>query len=74
MGSMKYIILFVGIFLVTACNTEPWVRSYETEAFSDPVMNLYCDPLANKYRQHVYSTRERVRGAGIGRGGGCGCN
>jgi hypothetical protein len=60
--------------LLTACVTEPWVKPYERGWLADPLMSFSRDPLSDKYLQHVYDVRESARGAGIGRGGGCGCN
>jgi hypothetical protein len=56
------------------CATEPWVKPYEREALADPLMSFSRDPLSDKYLQHVFDVREAARGAGIGQGGGCGCN
>jgi hypothetical protein len=55
-------------------NIEPWVAPYEREHLADPIMSFNKDPLSNKYRQHVFNTREGSRGAGYAHGGGCGCN
>ncbi|MBT8123681.1 MAG: DUF4266 domain-containing protein [Gammaproteobacteria bacterium] len=55
-------------------NIEPWVAPYEREYLADPIMSFNKDPLSNKYRQHVFNTREGARGAGYAHGGGCGCN
>ena len=53
---------------------EPWVAPYEREYLADPIMSFNKDPLSNKYRQHVFNTREGAKGAGYAHGGGCGCN
>lgn len=53
---------------------KPWVAPYEREHLADPIMSFNKDPLSNKYRQHVFNTREGARGAGYSHGGGCGCN
>ena len=71
---MRYFIASFCIFLLAACNTTPWVKPYDRENLADPIMSLSREPLADKYRQHVYDTREGARGAGIAQGGGCGCN
>lgn len=55
-------------------DVEPWVAPYEREYLADPIMSFNKDPLSNKYRQHVFNTREGARGAGYAHGGGCGCN
>lgn len=75
-------VIFV-VFLISmlgACSSfsiseiEPWVAPYEREYLADPIMSFNKDPLSNKYRQHVFNTREGARGAGYAHGGGCGCN
>ena len=79
------LILFVISFasVQSACSSfrlpkipkiEPWVAPYERENLADPIMSFNKDPLSNKYRQHVFNTREGARGAGYAHGGGCGCN
>ncbi len=77
------LIVFGLIISIGACssfslpnisNIEPWVPPYEREYLADPIMSFNKDPLSNKYRQHVFNTREGARGAGYAHGGGCGCN
>jgi hypothetical protein len=63
-----------GAIMLSGCATEPWVKPYERERLADPIMSPARDPLAARYRQHVYDTREGARGAGAAQGGGCGCN
>jgi hypothetical protein len=65
-----------GVFglILGGCAIKPWVKPYEREHLADPIMSLGADPLMNKYRQHVFDTREGARGAGSAQGGGCGCN
>jgi len=53
---------------------EPWVKPYERERLSDPVMQLQRDALAAKHFEHVREVREGARGATGTQGGGCGCN
>jgi hypothetical protein len=59
---------------LAGCATEPWVKPYEREFLADPIMSFSRDPLSDMYLQHVFDVREAARGAGIGQGGGCGCN
>ena len=75
--------LLAMIFMLSACSSikfpsipeiKPWVAPYEREYLADPIMSFNKDPLSNKYRQHVFNTREGARGAGYAHGGGCGCN
>ena len=53
---------------------EPWVKPYERERLSDPLMQLQRDALAAKHFEHVREVREGARGATGTQGGGCGCN
>lgn len=72
---MKKLLILAPLLAVTAgCSIKPWVKPYDREHLADPIMSLSREPLADKYRQHVYDTREGARGAGISQGGGCGCN
>lgn len=72
--SMVRVIALVVVGLTLSGCVEPWVKPYEREILADPLMNLSRDPVSDKYRQHVYDTREGARGAGVSQGGGCGCN
>ena len=77
---LKVLLSLFMLILVSACSSfsipkiEPWVAPYEREYLADPIMSFNKDPLSNKYRQHVFNTREGARGAGYAHGGGCGCN
>ncbi|MBI1422640.1 MAG: DUF4266 domain-containing protein [Gammaproteobacteria bacterium] len=70
------------LFLVMAClgslqacsSWEPWVKPYERANLADPIMDPDRDPVSVEYIAHVYQTREAMRGASGGSGGGCGCN
>ena len=78
--SMQFLCVVMMAALISACSSfklpeiKPWVAPYEREYLADPIMSFNKDPLTNKYRQHVYSTREAARGATNTQGGGCGCN
>ena len=74
MAYVRHTVIVLLVVFLIACSITPWVKPYEREALADPIMSLSRDPLADKYRQHVYDTREGARGAGISQGGGCGCN
>ncbi|HYA37817.1 MAG TPA: DUF4266 domain-containing protein [Candidatus Methylomirabilis sp.] len=60
--------------ILGGCAMESWVKPYEREHLSDPIMNPPRDPISDKHRQHVFDTREAARGATTSEGGGCGCN
>jgi hypothetical protein len=53
---------------------EPWVKPYERERLSDPIMLVSRHALIDKHREHIHSVREGARGATGIQGGGCGCN
>ena len=53
---------------------EPWVKPYERERLSDPILQLQRDALSAKHFEHVREVREGARGATGTQGGGCGCN
>ena len=52
---------------------QPWVKPYEREGLSDPIMRFNRDSLAAKHSEHVRDIREAARGATGVQGGGCGC-
>ncbi len=56
------------------CALQPWVKPYEREKLSDPIMQFSRAPLADKHRAHIHAVREGARGATGVQGGGCGCN
>lgn len=53
---------------------EPWVKPYERERLSGPLMQVQRDALSAKHFEHVREVREGARGATGTQGGGCGCN
>jgi len=53
---------------------EPWVKPYERERLSDPLMKVQRDALSAKHLEHVHEVREGARGGTGVQGGGCGCN
>ena len=61
--------------LLSACGSiEPWVKPFERENLSDPIMAFDRNPVSTSYLDHVYESREGARGAVGSAGGGCGCN
>jgi|GEM_PF-121866 len=56
------------------CAIQPWVKPYEREKLSDPIMQFSRAALADKHREHIHNVREGARGATGVQGGGCGCN
>ncbi len=80
---LSIVIIMLMFLAISACSSlrlpslpeiEPWVAPYEREYLADPIMSFNKDPLSNKFRQHVFNTREGAKGAGYAHGGGCGCN
>jgi len=69
------LLTLVAAFVFSGCSSwEPWVKPYERENLSDPIMSVGRDPVVSAYHHHVFETRESARGAGSVSGGGCGCN
>jgi hypothetical protein len=67
--------LAAALSLLQACSPlQPWVKPYEREKLSDPIMQFARAPLAEKHREHIHNVREGARGATGVQGGGCGCN
>ena len=60
--------------LILASGCTPWVKPYERDKLSDPIMSFESHPASTRYINHVYEAREAARGAEGGAGGGCGCN
>jgi hypothetical protein len=71
---MAWLPLLLLSGVLGGCAIEPWVKPYEREHLADPIMNPPRDPISDRYRQHVFDTREAARGATTSEGGGCGCN
>jgi hypothetical protein len=66
--------LLAGAALAGGCAApQPWVKPYERERLSDPILQWQGDLLASKHSQHVRDIREGARGANGVQGGGCGC-
>jgi hypothetical protein len=70
-------LLIVAVLQLSGCaqmGIKPWVKPYERQNLSDPIMNKNLHVIANKHAAHVFEARESARGSeGVG-GGGCGCN
>lgn len=69
------LVLLAGASLLGGCSSiEPWVKPYERERLSAPILQFSRDGLADKHQEHVRDVREAGRGATGVQGGGCGCN
>jgi hypothetical protein len=70
-------LLIIAVLQLSSCaqmRVKPWVKPYERQKLSDPIMNKNRHVIANKHAAHVFEARESARGVeGVG-GGGCGCN
>lgn len=78
---MKKMPIVFLVLLISGCSSlekvldpEPWVLPYERGELAQPIMQFSRNPLSDKFRQHVFDTREGARGATVTQGGGCGCN
>jgi len=71
---LSKILLITSVLMLNACALEPWIKPYERANLADPIMNFTPNPVSNSYLNHVYQSREGMRGAESGSGGGCGCN
>ena len=71
-----FVISSICLLGLTGCAQpiEPWVKPYERQHLSDPIMRTNRHPIANMHVAHVYEARESARGADGKGGGGCGCN
>ena len=68
------LLAWVSVHLLAGCiqiqNVEPWQKGN----LAKPEMSFDDDPLAQSYKEHIYSSKEAsAGGSGVG-GGGCGCN
>jgi hypothetical protein len=58
---------------LSGCALQP-PQVWEKRALARPDMTLAGDPLADRFDQHIYNSKENASGGyGVG-GGGCGCN
>ncbi|MGC4028402.1 MAG: DUF4266 domain-containing protein [Steroidobacteraceae bacterium] len=74
MRGALFVLIAAGLLCSGCGPIEPWVKPYERERLSDPIMALDPDPVSSSYMDHVFEVREGARGATGGSGGGCGCN
>lgn len=66
----------VGALLAAAgcANLQPPVQPWQREHLSKRALRFDADRLENKFRQHMFGSREAAD-LGYGQpGGGCGCN
>ena len=66
--------LALAAALASGCAALPAVQPWEKGELAKPAMQFDADPLAAKFAEHIYSSKEGAAGgSGVG-GGGCGCN
>lgn len=73
----RYLLLIILLSLTMGCaqlGIKPWVKPYERQKLSDPIMKTNRHGIASRHAAHVYEARESARGAEGTGGGGCGCN
>ena len=74
-SKMKLGMLLLCLALLSGCiQIEPWVKPYERQNLSDPIMAFSPNPVSDNYLHHMHQARESARGAEGTAGGGCGCN
>jgi hypothetical protein len=60
--------------LSSGCSSFAPPQAWEKGQLARPEMTLAGDPLAQRFEQHIYFSKEASSGGqGVG-GGGCGCN
>lgn len=74
----RHLTVLLSCAALGGCGTpswpEPWVKPYEREHLTGPLMQLSRDTLAERHRAHVQEVREGSRRDTTAQGGGCGCN
>ena len=75
MKKIAFCSVVISLVCIAGCSApQPWIKPYERQNLSDPIMSFERDPVANRYLNHVFEAREAMRGAEGSAGGGCGCN
>jgi hypothetical protein len=63
----------LAVVALAGCALQP-PQAWEKRALAKPEMTMAGDPLADRFDQHTYNSKENASGGyGVG-GGGCGCN
>jgi len=64
----------LGLAVLGGCAALAPPQAWEKGHLARPEMTMGGDPLAERYSQHIYTSKETAAGGyGVG-GGGCGCN
>lgn len=70
---LRTVVLLAPLAGLGACTIAP-PKPWEKDVLARPAMWMDADPLAQRFRQHIYTSKENSSGGdGVG-GGGCGCN
>lgn len=73
MKTMKLLLCLLAAAALTGCALQP-PSAWDKRALAKPEMTMAGDPLADRFDQHIYASKENASGGyGVG-GGGCGCN
>lgn len=70
---MKYILIFLTLFLFSACvkDVKPWQKgNFAKETMKDGGTNA----LIKNFEEHIYFSKEATKSGNGVAGGGCGCN
>ncbi|QPK63971.1 DUF4266 domain-containing protein [Methylomonas sp. LL1] len=68
--ALKICLLFGFVGLQGCSSISPWERGN----MAKETMGINPTPNLNKFRDHIYSSKEASQGGHSGAGGGCGCN
>lgn len=73
MKTMRLLLCLLAATAFAGCAFQP-PSAWDKRALAKPEMTMAGDPLADRFDQHVYASKENASGGyGVG-GGGCGCN
>lgn len=68
------VVSFVCLLGLSGCSSIKPVKAWEKGILAEPVMSPAGLALHNGVNEHVFTSKEAVRGGGGVAGGGCGCN
>ncbi|MCX8517912.1 MAG: DUF4266 domain-containing protein [Rhodoferax sp.] len=71
---IAHLLSAMGLLLLGACSPLSPVNPWEKGNLAKPMMAFEADPVAQKFVQHVYTSKESASGGYAVGGGGCGCN
>lgn len=63
-----------SVVALAGCSSMRAPEAWEKSSLAKPEMTMGGDALSERFRQHIYTSKENASGGyGVG-GGGCGCN